>query len=112
MGNPKMPWVILNMAIGSPRIHRCVRENRRNCLRVASYGTCRSPFTNFRGSLCTFSSAGLVGSHVGRRFPSCIDMINISLFPVYEQTGVLSKLFSSRLPSRMFLDNSCNNVNL
>ncbi len=57
MGNSKRPWVILNMAIRPPRVRRCVRENRRSCLRAASYGTCRSPFTNFRASFCTFSSA-------------------------------------------------------
>ncbi len=28
MGNSKRPWVVLNMAIRSPRIRRCVRENR------------------------------------------------------------------------------------
>ncbi len=35
----------MNMTIRSPRILRCVRENRRCCLIAASYGTCRSPFT-------------------------------------------------------------------
>ncbi len=28
-GNSKRPWVILNMAIMSPRIRRCVKENRK-----------------------------------------------------------------------------------
>ncbi len=31
MGNSRRTWVILNMAIRSPRFHRCVRENRRIC---------------------------------------------------------------------------------
>ncbi len=28
MGNSRRPWVILNMAIRSPQIRRCVRQNR------------------------------------------------------------------------------------
>ncbi len=65
MGNSRRPWVILNMAIRFPRIRRCVRENRRNCLRAASYGTCRSPFTNCRASFCTFSSASASRHRMG-----------------------------------------------
>ncbi len=65
MGNFRRPWVILNMAIRSPRIRRGVRKNRRNCLRAASYGTCRSPFTNFRVSFCTFSSASALRNRMG-----------------------------------------------
>ncbi len=52
MENSRRPWVILNMAIRSPRIRRCFRENRRSRLRAASYGTWRSPFTNFKASFC------------------------------------------------------------
>ncbi len=59
------PWVILNMAVRSPRIRRCVRENRRSCLRAVSYGTCRSPFTNFRASFCTFLSASASRHRMG-----------------------------------------------
>ncbi len=33
MGNSRREWVIWNMPIRSPRIRRCTRENRRNCLR-------------------------------------------------------------------------------
>ncbi len=58
-------WVILNMVIRSPQIRRCVRYNRRSCLRAASYGTCRSPFTNFRASFCTFSSASASRHRMG-----------------------------------------------
>ncbi len=36
------------MAFRSPQIRWYVKENRRSCLRAASYGTCRNPFTNFR----------------------------------------------------------------
>ncbi len=65
MGNSRRPCVILNMAIRIPRIRRCVRENRRNCLRAASYEACRSPFTNFRASFCTFSSASASRHRMG-----------------------------------------------
>ncbi len=64
-GNSKRPMVILNMAIRSPRIRRCMRKNIRSCLRAASYGTYRSPFTNFRASLCTFSSASAFAAYDG-----------------------------------------------
>ncbi len=51
MGNSKRPWVILNMAFRSPGIRRCVRDNRRSCLRAASYGTCQTLSRNSkRGS--------------------------------------------------------------
>ncbi len=65
MGNSRRPWVILNMAIRSPRIRRCVRDNRRSCLRAASYLTWRSPFTNFIASLCIFSSASASWHRLG-----------------------------------------------
>ncbi len=64
-GNSRRPWVILNMAIRSPRIRWCVRENKRSCLRAASYGTWRSPFTNFKASFCTFSSASSSRHRIG-----------------------------------------------
>ncbi len=65
MGNSKRPWVTLNMAIRSPQIRRCMRENKRDCLRAASYGTWRSPFTNFRTSFCTSSSASVSRHRMG-----------------------------------------------
>ncbi len=36
------------------RIRERVRENSRSCWRAPSYGTCRSPFANFRVSFCPF----------------------------------------------------------
>ncbi len=65
MENSRRPWVILNMAIRSPRIRQCVRENKRSCMRAASYGTWRSPFTNFKASFCTFSSASASRHRMG-----------------------------------------------
>ncbi len=65
MGNPRRPWVTLNMSIRSPLIARCMRLTKRSCLRSASYGKCRSTFTNFRASSCTFSSASASRDSMG-----------------------------------------------
>ncbi len=65
MGNSRRPLVILNMAIKSPRIRRCVRENKRSCMRAASCRTWRSPITNFKASFCTFSSASASWHRMG-----------------------------------------------
>ncbi len=65
MGNSRGPCVILSMAIRSPRIRRCVAENRRSCLRAVSYGKCRSPFTNFRASFCTISKVSASRDRMG-----------------------------------------------
>ncbi len=54
----------LNMVIKSPQIRRWV-ENRRSCLRSASYWTSQSPFTNFRPSFCTFSSTSASRHRMG-----------------------------------------------
>ncbi len=75
MGNSRRPWVILNMAIRFPRIRRRVRENSRSCWRAASYWTCRSPFTNFRASVCTFSNASASRDRMG-----CLNSI-FKIFP-------------------------------
>ncbi len=40
VGNSRRPWVMLYMIIRSPRIRRCVRENRQSCSGAASNGTC------------------------------------------------------------------------
>ncbi len=60
MGNSWRLWLFR-----SPRIRRCVRENRRSCLRAASYGTWHSHFTNFRASFCIFSSASESWDRIG-----------------------------------------------
>ncbi len=65
MGSSRRPWVLLNMDIRSQRIRRFVRENIQSCWRSASCWTCRSPFTNFRASFCTFSNASASRDRMG-----------------------------------------------
>ncbi len=65
MENSIRPRVIMNMNIRPPWIRRYVRENSRSCWRAASYGTYRSPFTNFRSSFCTFSNASAARDRTG-----------------------------------------------
>ncbi len=54
------PWTWI-----SPWIGRWVRENRWSCRIAASYGTFRSPFTNFRAIFCTYFNACASRDRIG-----------------------------------------------